>query len=130
MCVPSEWSANAGESLAIKAGGGGEERERERERDLQGINCGGDRRPNLNSELRRAPTEETMKEKTKRRLEITSKICGILALLYLFICSLDLLSTGFQLLVGESAGNIFFSISKCFCWQIIVSCAKIKKKIV
>ncbi len=45
-----------------------------------------------------------MREKTKTRLEVTAKICGALALLYFFICSLDLLSTGFQLLVGQTAG--------------------------
>ncbi|XP_021563935.1 sodium-dependent phosphate transport protein 2C-like, partial [Carlito syrichta] len=35
------------------------------------------------------------------------KACGILGNLYLFICSLDILSSAFQLLGGKLAGDIF-----------------------
>ncbi|PVD35713.1 hypothetical protein C0Q70_02676 [Pomacea canaliculata] len=35
------------------------------------------------------------------------KVTGVLSLLYMFICSLDLLSSAFRLLGGKTAGNVF-----------------------
>ena len=50
-----------------------------------------------------------MKEATKEKWILALRITLALALLYLFICTLDLLSTGFQLLVGKEAGDFFSS---------------------
>ena len=48
----------------------------------------------------------------------TAKIIAIFALLYLFICSLDLMGDGFKLLVGKTAGD-FLSSSELFSNPIV-----------
>ena len=48
----------------------------------------------------------------------TAKVVAIFALLYLFICSLDLMGDGFKLLVGKTAGD-FLSGSEVFSNPIV-----------
>ena len=48
----------------------------------------------------------------------TAKVLAIFALLYLFICSLDLMGDGFKLLVGKTAGD-FLSGSELFSNPIV-----------
>lgn len=50
-------------------------------------------------------TDMTTKAKILRVLLNTVKILVVLGCLYLFICSLDLLSSSFRLLSGKSAGK-------------------------
>ncbi len=45
--------------------------------------------------------------KVKRVVTVFSKIVLLLALLYLFICSLSFLSSAFRLLGGKAAGRAF-----------------------
>ncbi|KAL3859991.1 hypothetical protein ACJMK2_010168 [Sinanodonta woodiana] len=44
-------------------------------------------------------------EKTKKVVLTTLKLCVLLGLLYMFICSLDILSSAFRLLGGKAAGE-------------------------
>ena len=48
----------------------------------------------------------------------TAIVLAIFALLYLFICSLDLMGDGFKLLVGKTAGD-FLSGSELFSNPIV-----------
>ena len=50
---------------------------------------------------------QTTQEKVLGVLSGLLKFVGFLACLYFFICSLDLLSSGFKLLGGEATGKIF-----------------------
>ena len=50
---------------------------------------------------------QTTQEKTKSVFLGILKFIGLLACLYFFICSLDLLSSGFKLLGGKTTGQIF-----------------------
>ncbi|XP_070816889.1 solute carrier family 34 member 2b [Chaetodon trifascialis] len=52
-------------------------------------------------------SELDTKEKVLRVLSAIVKIILLLGLLYLFICSLDILSSAFQLVGGKAAGDIF-----------------------
>jgi len=52
-------------------------------------------------------SELTTKEKVKRVAIGIGKTLALLLLLYLFVCSLDLLSLGFRLVGGKTAGEIF-----------------------
>lgn len=52
-------------------------------------------------------SELTIKGKVFRVLIGIGKFVGLLALLYFFVCSLDLLSLGFRLIGGSAAGEIF-----------------------
>lgn len=52
-------------------------------------------------------SECTGEEKGKAVFVTLIKICGILAALYFFICSLSFLADGFRLLAGKDAGNVF-----------------------
>ncbi|XP_056136101.1 solute carrier family 34 member 2a [Lampris incognitus] len=47
------------------------------------------------------------KGKVLRVLLVVGKMVSLLALLYMFICSLDILSSAFQLVGGKAAGDIF-----------------------
>ncbi|KAM4583563.1 solute carrier family 34 member 2a [Odontesthes bonariensis] len=47
------------------------------------------------------------KGKVLRVLVSVAKLIGLLGLLYMFICSLDILSSAFQLVGGKTAGEIF-----------------------
>jgi sodium-dependent phosphate cotransporter len=51
--------------------------------------------------------ELTTKEKVKRVVFSIGKGIAVLALLYFFVCSLDLLSLGFRLVGGRTTGQIF-----------------------
>jgi len=51
--------------------------------------------------------ELSQQEKTKRILMGIAKAIGLLALLYFFVCSLDLLSLGFRIVGGRTTGKIF-----------------------
>ena len=53
------------------------------------------------------PTELNGRGKLKRIALIFCKIILLLGLLYLFICSLDFLSSAFRLLGGKTAGEVF-----------------------
>ena len=53
--------------------------------------------------------EMTTKEKFRRVLINFTKICLLIGLLYMFICSLDFLSNAFRLLGGKAAGEAFAS---------------------
>lgn len=53
----------------------------------------------------------TTKEKVLHLLGVGLKILGAIALLYFFICSLDLLANGFRLSSGKTAGNCFSFIN-------------------
>ncbi len=46
-----------------------------------------------------------MEEKTKFRLVVVLKLVTVLCLLYLFICSLEMLSISFRLVTGEGTSN-------------------------
>ena len=48
--------------------------------------------------------EMTLKQKLLRILINTTKIIMALGMLYLFVCSLDLLSSSFRLISGKTAG--------------------------
>ncbi|XP_057187094.1 solute carrier family 34 member 2a [Triplophysa rosa] len=47
------------------------------------------------------------KGKILRVLITVGKLIGLVGLLYMFVCSLDILSSGFQLVGGKAAGDIF-----------------------
>lgn len=47
------------------------------------------------------------KGKIFKVLITAGKLIGLLGLLYMFVCSLDILSSGFQLVGGKAAGDIF-----------------------
>ncbi|CAG7733910.1 unnamed protein product [Allacma fusca] len=51
--------------------------------------------------------EKTWKDRAMSILMIVGKTLGLLFLLYMFVCSLDLLSLGFRLIGGRTAGEIF-----------------------
>jgi sodium-dependent phosphate cotransporter len=51
--------------------------------------------------------ELSRQDKIWRVLVVFGKVFGLLALLYFFVCSLDLLSKGFRLIGGRTAGEIF-----------------------
>lgn len=51
--------------------------------------------------------ERTGGEKAQAVLGTTLKIAGVLLMLYLFICSLSFLATGFRLVAGKQAGKVF-----------------------
>uniref|UniRef100_A0A8C9SVI5 Sodium-dependent phosphate transport protein 2B n=1 Tax=Scleropages formosus TaxID=113540 RepID=A0A8C9SVI5_SCLFO len=53
------------------------------------------------------PTELDTKGKVLRVLMAIGKFIVLLGLLYLFVCSLDILSSAFQLVGGKAAGDIF-----------------------
>lgn len=55
------------------------------------------------------PTELDGRGKVKRVALSVGKVLLLLALLYLFICSLDFLSSAFRLLGGKAAGEAFAS---------------------
>lgn len=46
-------------------------------------------------------------EKAKTAAILIAKICVILLSLYLFICSLSFLASGFRLVAGRQAGEVF-----------------------
>ena len=50
----------------------------------------------------------TTKAKILRVMINIAKILGVIGFLYLFICSLDLLSSAFKLIGGKTAGNVAF----------------------
>eukprot|EP01043_Picozoa_sp_COSAG02_P021219 COSAG02_NODE_1073_length_14776_cov_6.711930_12_plen_596_part_00 len=51
--------------------------------------------------------ERTGGEKVQSVIGTTLKIAGVLLMLYLFICSLSFLATGFRLVAGKQAGKVF-----------------------
>lgn len=51
--------------------------------------------------------ERTGGEKAQAIVGTTLKITGVLLMLYLFICSLSFLATGFRLVAGKQAGKVF-----------------------
>ena len=84
--------------------------------------------------------QQTGAEKTKTVIIGILKFVGFLACLYFFICSLDLLGSGFNLLGGKAVGEIFqvrkrgkglfFDHgSSCFPIKVLLSLVKIKKVI-
>lgn len=52
-------------------------------------------------------SERTGGEKVQTVLGTTLKITGVFLMLYLFICSLSFLATGFRLVAGKQAGKVF-----------------------
>ncbi|CAF3745058.1 unnamed protein product [Rotaria sordida] len=47
------------------------------------------------------------KDRIKFILMLILRLIGLLALLYLFVCSLDLMSSGFRLIGGKITGKVF-----------------------
>ncbi|XP_051983023.1 solute carrier family 34 member 2a [Xyrauchen texanus] len=47
------------------------------------------------------------KRKVLRVVTIVARLIGLVGMLYLFVCSLDILSSAFQLVGGKAAGDIF-----------------------
>ena len=63
----------------------------------------------LNTHISVGNKEMSSGEKCQRFLINSIKICLLLGLLYMFICSLDFLSNAFRLLGGKAAGEAFAS---------------------
>ena len=63
----------------------------------------------LNHYFTYSPTELDGRGKVRRVALVNLKIILLLGLLYLFICSLDFLSSAFRLLGGKAAGEVFSS---------------------
>ncbi|KAI0984140.1 hypothetical protein GJ496_007301 [Pomphorhynchus laevis] len=53
------------------------------------------------------PKPVNKRKKIKRNVIVTLRLLSLLPILYFFVCSLDLLTSGFQLLAGKTAGNLF-----------------------
>jgi hypothetical protein len=63
--------------------------------------------------------ELNLREKQTRVLIGVAKGIGLLALLYFFVCSLDLLSLGFRIVGGRTTGKIFsqseiLKVKRCY----------------
>ena len=59
--------------------------------------------------LLEAQHRKESKKKIKTVLTNISKVPALLTLLYIFVCSLDLLSNSFRLMAGKAAGEKLFS---------------------
>ena len=69
-------------------------------------------------------SERTGGEKVQAALGTTLKIAGVLLMLYLFICSLSFLATGFRLVAGKQAGKVmdehgvYEKVREDICWAV------------
>ena len=55
--------------------------------------------------MSKTPETEEPKTKTKEALRVAARVPALLLLLYLFVCSLNFLTTSFRLIAGKAAGR-------------------------